>query len=116
MKLRDLVTNGFLELSYEESLLLPLTTTAPMLCILTFVNNLIPDKYLLPLPGNFMFPTSGEMAWDLVTNRFLELSYEESLLLSHKTTAHLLSILSFGNNLLPGKYLFPLLGNSNPLP
>ena len=63
-----------------------------------------------------MFPTSGELTCDLVTNGFLELSYDESLLFPHKTNAPMLCILTFGNNLLPGKYLFPLLGNSNPRP
>ena len=135
-----LVTNRFLELSYEESLLFPHKSNAPILCFLTFGNNLLPGKYLFPLPGN-SFPISGlfqilpytrkihfstsrelhvylswEMTCDLVTNRFLELSYEESLLFLHKSNAPILCFLTFGNKLLPGKYLFPLPTNSFPLP
>ena len=47
-----------------------------------------------------------------------ELSYEESLLFQHKSIAPMIYILTFGNNLLPGKYFshfwenrFHLLGN-----
>ena len=96
----DLVTNRFLELSYEECLLFPHESTAPMIYILTFKNNLQPSKYLFPTSGKLIstswaissitlyqitaFSTSGELlvtssreiTWDLVSNRFLELSYE----------------------------------------
>ena len=96
----DLVTNRFLELSYEECLLFPHESTAPMIYILTFKNNLLPSKYLFPTSGKLIstswaissitlyqitaFSTSGELlvtssreiTCDLVSNRFLELSYE----------------------------------------
>ena len=110
------------ELSYEESLLFQHKSTAPMIYILTFENNLLPGKYFshfwenrFHLLGNlkitlyqintffhfwgtscFLF---WEMTCDLVTNRFLELSYEESLLFSHKSTAPMIYILTLGNNL-----------------
>ena len=50
------------------------------------------------------------MTCDLVTNQFLELSYKESLLFPHTSTAPMLCFLIFGNNLLAGKYLFPTSG------
>ena len=110
------------ELSYEENLLFQHKSTAPMIYILTFENNLLPGKYFsqfwdnrFHLLGNlkitlyqintffhfwgtscFLF---WEMTCDLVTNRFLELSYEESLLFSHKSTAPMIYILTLGNNL-----------------
>ena len=127
----DLVTNRFLELSYEECLLFPHESTASMIYILTFKNNLLPSKYLFPTSGKLVSTscaissitlyqitassTSGELlvssSWeltcDLVTNRFLELSYEECLLFPHESTAPMIYILTFKNNLLPSKYLFP---------
>ena len=106
-----------------------------MIYILTFKNNLLPSKYLFPTSGklvstswaisiitlckiNTFFSTSGElhvsfcweMTCDLVNNRFLELSYEECLLFPHKSTAPMIYILIFKNNLLPSKYLFPTSG------
>ena len=93
-----------------------------MIYILTFENNLLPGKYFshfwenrFHLLGNLkitlyqintLFPfwellvsSSGEMTCDLVTNRFLELSYEKSLLFPHKSTAPMIYILTLGNNL-----------------
>ena len=119
----DVVTDRFLELSYEECLLFPHESTAPMIYILTFKNNLLPSKYLFPTSGKLvstswaissttlyqitafstsgglLVSSSGEMTCDLVTNRFLELSYEECLLFPHKTTAPMIYILTFRNNL-----------------
>ena len=130
----DQVTNRFLELSYEESLLFPHKSTALKLCFLAFGNNLLPGKYLFPtsrnsflLPGQSQllpytrkipFSTPGklhvsfswEMTCDLATNRYLELSYEECLLFPHKSTAPMIYILTFKSNLLPSKYLFPTSG------
>ena len=40
----------------------------------------------------------------------LKLSYEEKLLFPHKSTTTMLYFLTFGINLLPGKYLFPTSG------
>ena len=89
-----------LEFSFEECLLFPHESTAPMIYILTFKNNLLPSKYLFPTSGKLIstswaissitlyqitaFSTSGELlvtssreiTCDLVSNRFLELSYE----------------------------------------
>ena len=106
-------------------------STAPMIYILTFENNLLPGKYFshfwenrFHLLGNLkitlyqintLFHFWGtscflfwEMTCDLVTNRFLELSYEESLLFSHKSTAPMIYIF------LPWEITFeiPLLGKS----
>ena len=69
---------------------------------------------LLPYARLIPFSTSGELhvsfSWertcDLVTNRFLKLSYEECLLFPHESTARMIYILTFKNNLLPSKYLF----------
>ena len=112
----DLVTNRFLELSYEECLLFPHESTATMIYILIFKNNLLPSKYLFPTSGKLIstslaissitlyqitaFSTSGELlvtssreiTSDLVSNRFLELSYEECLLFPHKSTALMIYI------------------------
>ena len=154
------------ELSYEESLLFQHKSIAPMIYILTFVNNLIPVKYhstsrelvstsweisnCYLLPDKYTFPISGELAspsceisistiyqintffhfWGTSYFHFwgtdmwpshqpiFELSYEESLLFQHKSTAPMIYILTFENNLLPGKYFshfwenrFHLLGN-----
>ena len=113
-----------------------------MLCFLTFGINLLPGKYLFPTFGGTRFyflgnrnyylipdtffhfsrelhvSSSWEMTCDLVNNRFFEISYEESLLFQHKSTAPMIYILTFENNLLPGKYFshfwenrFHLLGN-----
>ena len=131
----DLVTNRFLELSYEERLLCPHNSTAPMIYIVTLKNNLLPSKYLFPTSeklvstswaisiitlyqiNNFFhfmgtsgFLFSWKMTCDLVTNWFLELSYEECLLFPHEPTAPMIYILTFKNNLLPSKYLFPTSG------
>ena len=110
------------ELSYEESLLFQHKSTAPMIYILTFENNVLPGKYFshfwenrFLLLGNlkitlyqiytffhfwgtscFLF---WEMTCDLVTNRFLELSYEESLVFSHKSTAPMIYIHTLVNSL-----------------
>ena len=96
----DLVTNQFLELSYEACLVFPHESTAPMIYILTFKNNLLPSKYLSSTSGKFistswaissialyqitafstswdlLVASSREITCDLVSNRFLELSYE----------------------------------------
>ena len=134
----DLVTNRFLELYYEECLIFPHEFTALMIYILTLENNLLPSKYIFLtsgktrfhflgnliyylIPDKLLFFTSGELhvsfSWemtcDLVTNRFLELSYEECLLFPHKSTVLMIYILTFKDNLLPSKYLFP---NSFPPP
>ena len=94
-----------------------------MIYILTFENNLLPGKcfshflenrfhllgnlkitlyQIIPFStsGEFLVSSSGEMTCDLVTNRFLELSYEEVLFFPHKSTAPMIYILTFGNNLL----------------
>ena len=68
--------------------------------------NLIPNKYLFSTSGELHVFFSWEMTCDLVTNRFLELSYEECFLFPHESTAPMIYILTFKNNLLPGKYLF----------
>ena len=90
--------------------------------------------------GISCFPFLGNDMWLSHQSNF-ELSYEESLLFQHKSTAPMIYILTFENNLLPGKYhfhfpgtrfhflgnlkllpfyqintLFPFLGNSLPLP
>ena len=95
-----------------------------------FLGNL--NCYLLP--GKYPFSTFGELAftsWEISIsilyqiNTFfhfwgmdmspnhqpiLKLSYEESLLFPHKSTATMLCFLTFGITLLPGKYLFPTSG------
>ena len=112
-----------LELSYEECLLSPHKSTAPVIYILTPKNNILPSKYLFPssgkivstswaissitlyqitafsTSGKLLVSSSGEMTCDLVTNQFLELSYEACLLFPHKPTAPMIYILTFGNNL-----------------
>ena len=93
-----------------------------MIYILTFENNLQPGKYfshfwenrfhllgnlkitlyqinIFFTSGEFLVSSSGEMTCDLVTNRFLDFSYEENLLFQHKSTAPMIYILTFGNNL-----------------
>ena len=109
-------------------------STAPMLCFLTFGNNLLPGKYIFPTSWELVstswaisiitlyqintFSTSRgtscyfswEMTCDLVTNQFLELYYEECLLFPHESTAPMIYILTFKNNLLQSKYLFPTPG------
>ena len=110
------------ELPYEESLLFQHKSIPPMIYILTFKNNLLSGKYFshfwenrFLLLGNLKITLyqintfyhfwgtscflSGEMTCDLVTNRFLEFSYEESLLFPHKSTAPMIYILTLGNNL-----------------
>ena len=103
----DLVTNRFLKFFYEECLLFPHESTAPMIYILTFKNNLLPSKYLFPTSGKLIsiswaissitlyqitaFSTSGELLVTssreitcvLVSNRFLELSLMSNVCSSH---------------------------------
>ena len=103
----DLVTNRFLELSYEECLLFPHESTAPMIYSLTFKNNLLSSKYLFPTSGKlistswaissitlyqitafstsreFLVTSSREITCDLVSNRFLELSLMSNVCSSH---------------------------------
>ena len=131
------------ELSYEESLLFQHKSTAPMIYILTFENNLPPGKYFshfwenhFHLLGNLkitlyqintFFNFWGTSCFLFLRNDMwpshqpiFELSYEVSLLFQHKSTAPMIYILTFENNLLPGKYFshfwenrFHLLGNLN---
>ena len=131
-----------LKLSYEESLLFPDKSTATMLCFLTFGINLLPGKYFFPLLGelvstswaisiitlyqmNTFFHFKGTSCFLFLGNymwpshqTIFELSYEERRLFQHKSTAPMIYILTFENNLLPGKYFshfwenrFHLLGN-----
>ena len=105
-----------------------------MIYIITFKYNLLPSKYLFHTSGKLIstswsissitlyqitaFSTSGELlvtssreiTCDLVTNQFLELSYEECLFFPHESTGLMIYILTFINNLLPSKYLFPTSG------
>ena len=123
-----------LKLSYEEKLLFPHKSTTTMLCFLTFRINLLPGKYHFPTSGELV-STTWEISiitfyqintffhfWGTSYFHFwgmdmwpshqviLKLSYEESLLFPHKSTATMLCFLTFGINLLPGKYIFPTSG------
>ena len=104
-----------------------------MIYILTFENNLLPGKYFshfwenrFRLLGNLkitlyqiniffnFWGTSYFHFWgmDMLPSHqpILKLSYEESLLFPHKSTATMLCFLTFGITLLPGKYLLPTSG------
>ena len=104
-----------------------------MIYILTFENNLLPGKYFshfwenrFHLLGNLkitlyqiniffhFWGTSYFHFWgmDMLPSHqpILKLSYEESLLFPHKSTATIICFLTFGITLLPGKYLFPTSG------
>ena len=113
-----------------------------MLFFLTFGINLLPGKYLFPTSGRTRFYFLGSLKYYLIPDEYLfhfkgtscflflrnymwpshqtifELSYEESLLFQHKSTAPMIYILTFENNLQSGKYFscfwvnrFHLLGN-----
>ena len=76
---------------------------------------LLPDKYTFSISGELASP-SWEISISTIyqINTFFpifELSYEESLLFQHKSTAPMIYILTFENNLLPGKYFSPFWEN-----
>ena len=133
----DLVTNRFLEFSYEESLFFPDKSTAPMLCFLTFINNLLQGQYLFPTSWelvstswvisfitlcklNTFFHFKGTSCFLFLGNDMcpshqpiLELSFEECLLFPHESTAPMIYIFSpLKITFYQVNTSFPILGNS----